>query len=66
MEKIGRSVVSFTSLTTTPQEVFFALAAAVLFGASTPLSKVLLGKIDPILLAGLLYIGSGSGLALGW
>jgi drug/metabolite transporter (DMT)-like permease len=38
----------------------------VLFGASTPLSKVLLGKVDPILLAGLLYLGSGSGLTLWW
>jgi len=41
-----------------------AIAAAVLFGASTPLSKILLGKVDPVLLAGLLYLGSGCGLAL--
>jgi drug/metabolite transporter (DMT)-like permease len=40
--------------------------AAILFGASTPLSKMLLGKIAPLLLAGLLYLGSGSGLALWW
>jgi drug/metabolite transporter (DMT)-like permease len=46
--------------------VAVALIAAILFGASTPLSKVLLGQVDPILLAGLLYLGSGSGLALWW
>lgn len=43
---------------------FFALAAAALFGASTPLAKLLLGEISPIVLAGLLYLGSGLGLAL--
>lgn len=41
-----------------------ALASAVLFGASTPFAKLLLGSgIDPWLLAGLLYLGSGFGLA---
>ncbi len=44
--------------------VWFAVVAAVLFGASTPFSKVLLGNVDPILLAGLLYLGSGIGLAV--
>src|SRR5258707_1649971 len=42
-----------------------ALLAAALFGASTPFSKLLLGRIDPLLLAGILYLGSGIGLA-GW
>src|SRR6266850_445276 len=41
-----------------------ALAAALLFGASTPLAKLLLGETSPWLLAGLLYLGSGLGLAL--
>lgn len=40
-----------------------ALAAAALFGASTPLAKLLLGEITPLLLAALLYLGSGLGLA---
>jgi drug/metabolite transporter (DMT)-like permease len=40
-----------------------ALAAAALFGASTPLAKLLLGEMAPWLLAGLLYLGSGVGLA---
>jgi drug/metabolite transporter (DMT)-like permease len=41
-----------------------ALASAVLFGASAPFAKLLLGSIDPQLLAGLLYLGAGGGLAL--
>jgi drug/metabolite transporter (DMT)-like permease len=41
-----------------------ALVAAALFGASTPLVKDLLGNVNPLLLAGLLYAGSGAGLAL--
>lgn len=40
----------------------FALAAAALFGAATPLAKLLLGETSPLLLAGLLYLGSGVGL----
>jgi drug/metabolite transporter (DMT)-like permease len=41
-----------------------ALLAALLFGASTPLAKVLLHDVSPGLLAGLLYAGSGIGLLL--
>jgi drug/metabolite transporter (DMT)-like permease len=41
-----------------------ALAAALLFGASTPLAKLLTGSTPPLLLAGLLYLGSGLGLGL--
>lgn len=41
-----------------------ALAAALLFGASTPLAKLLAGDVSPLLLAGLLYLGSGLGLGL--
>ena len=41
-----------------------ALASAILFGASTPIAKLLLGDgVSPWLLAGLLYLGSGIGLA---
>ena len=46
--------------------VTFAIGAAVLFGASTPFAKILLGKTEPILLAGLLYLGSGGGLLIWW
>jgi drug/metabolite transporter (DMT)-like permease len=45
-----------------------ALGAAVLFGASTPFAKQLIGEgfvtSSPFLLAGLLYLGSGLGLTL--
>lgn len=41
-----------------------ALGAALLFGASTPLAKTLVGEMSGVLLAGLLYLGSGLGLAL--
>jgi drug/metabolite transporter (DMT)-like permease len=39
-----------------------ALLAGILFGASTPLAKRLIQDIDPWMLAGLLYLGSGIGL----
>src|SRR3989338_5130398 len=42
--------------------VFLALLAALLFGASAPLAKLLLGETEPILLAAFLYLGSGFGL----
>jgi drug/metabolite transporter (DMT)-like permease len=44
--------------------VVYALGAAALFGASTPLAKALGLNLSPILLAGLLYLGSGLGLTL--
>ena len=40
------------------------LLSAALFGASTPFAKLLLGEVDPWLLAGLLYLGSGIGLGV--
>jgi len=44
--------------------ILYALAAAALFGASTPLAKLLGVDTPPILLAGLLYLGSGLGQAI--
>ncbi|MEA3191913.1 MAG: hypothetical protein QOD26_246, partial [Betaproteobacteria bacterium] len=44
--------------------IAFALLSAALFGASTPLAKILLGSTSPLLLAGLLYLGAGIGLAV--
>ena len=46
------------------QAPLIALAAAALFGLSTPLAKLLLGDVSPWLLAGLLYLGSGLGLSV--
>lgn len=44
--------------------VILALCSAALFGVSTPAAKVLLGAIDPVVLAGLLYCGAGIGIAI--
>jgi len=41
-----------------------ALGSAVLFGITPPLSKLLLGVLHPFMLAGLLYLGAGIGLAV--
>jgi drug/metabolite transporter (DMT)-like permease len=40
----------------------FGLAAALSFGISAPLAKVLLGDVRPQMLAGLLYVGAFVGL----
>ena len=42
--------------------ILAALGAALLLGASTPFAKVLVGEVPPMLLAGVLYLGSGMGL----
>ncbi|MBN8913051.1 MAG: EamA family transporter [Rhizobiales bacterium] len=44
--------------------VILALASAALFGISTPAAKFLLGDIDPIVLAGILYCGAGIGIGI--
>jgi drug/metabolite transporter (DMT)-like permease len=44
--------------------VWAALGAALLFGGGTPLAKWLLSSVDPWMLAGLLYLGSGASLSL--
>jgi drug/metabolite transporter (DMT)-like permease len=44
--------------------VLYALISAALFGASTPAAKVLVGAVDPVVLAGLLYCGAGIGVAV--
>jgi len=43
--------------------ILLAVLSAALFGASTPFAKLLLGSVDPWMMAGLLYIGAGVGLA---
>src|SRR5207247_643968 len=42
--------------------IAYALISAALFGVSTPLAKMLLGELPPLLLAGLLYLGRGLGM----
>ena len=44
--------------------IAYALLSAALFGASTPLAKLLVGAVAPLALAGLLYLASGIGLGL--
>jgi drug/metabolite transporter (DMT)-like permease len=44
--------------------VLVTMAATLLFGASIPFAKQLTGNISPVLLAGLLYLGSGIGMWL--
>jgi drug/metabolite transporter (DMT)-like permease len=43
--------------------VGYAVLAALTFGASTPFAKQLVGQLHPLMLAALLYLGSGVGLA---
>jgi drug/metabolite transporter (DMT)-like permease len=43
--------------------ILLALMSAALFGASTPLAKIMLEGVDPWMMAGLLYLGAGIGLA---
>lgn len=56
----------FALANATQQAVAGALLAAVLFGTSAPLAKLLLLTAAPQLLAGLLYLGSGIGLTMIW
>jgi len=37
--------------------IAYALLGAALFGASTPIAKLLVGEVGPVMLAGLLYAG---------
>lgn len=44
--------------------IFYAILAALLYGISSPASKVLLEQIPPVLNAALLYIGAGIGMSV--
>jgi len=55
-----------TASTLNRRGIPLALAAAALFGLSTPLAKMLIGSTRPQLVAGLLYLGSGAGLGSYW
>jgi len=54
----------FGSLRLTPTGVVVALASALLFGVTTPIAKQLLAATHPLLIAGLLYLGSGIGVSV--
>ncbi len=42
--------------------IFIALLAALLYGLSAPISKILLNEINPLMMAALLYLGAGIGM----
>lgn len=44
--------------------IIYALAAAVFYALNVPCSKILLAKVPPVSMAGLLYIGAGLGVAI--
>ncbi len=44
--------------------IILAFLSAALFGVSTPAAKVLLGSVDPVILAGLFYCGAGFGVGI--
>jgi drug/metabolite transporter (DMT)-like permease len=60
----GSSIAVEGTIRTFPSGAGLALLSAVLFGASTPFAKLLLRDVDPWMLAGVLYLGSGLGLVL--
>lgn len=55
-----------TNFTLERRGIPLALAAAALFGLSTPFAKTLIESARPQLVAGLLYLGSGVGLGSYW
>ena len=46
------------------KSIFFAVLAAALYAVSSPISKLLLEKLTPTMLAALLYLGAGTGLVI--
>jgi drug/metabolite transporter (DMT)-like permease len=46
--------------------IFWAILSAALYAISIPLSKILLTKIPPALMAALLYLGAGIGMSIIW
>jgi len=44
--------------------ILWAILAAALYAISSPFSKVLLNKVPPVMMAGLLYLGAGIGMSI--
>ncbi len=59
---VRRSAASSHETRASPGGATRGLAAAALFGASTPVAKLLVPGAGPLILAGLLYVGAGVGL----
>lgn len=52
------------ALSPTSAGSLYGLAAALTFGASAPLAKLLLDGVEPVMLASLLYLGAGAALTI--
>jgi drug/metabolite transporter (DMT)-like permease len=46
-----------------PKAIFYAIVAALFYGLSAPLSKLLLNQLSPYTMSSLLYFGAGIGMA---
>ncbi len=44
--------------------IVFAVLAAAMYAVSSPISKILLTDVSPIVMASLLYLGAGIGMAI--
>ena len=44
--------------------ILFALLAASFYALNIPISKLLMGRIEPTMMAGLLYFGAGIGIGI--
>ena len=44
--------------------IFYAIVAAAFYALNVPCSKILLGHVSPVFMAGLLYIGAGFGVGI--
>jgi drug/metabolite transporter (DMT)-like permease len=44
--------------------ILWAIIAAALYAISSPVSKILLNKVDPTMMAALLYLGAGFGMSI--
>lgn len=49
-------------MTAKKKAIFFAVLAAALYAINIPFSKLLLGQVQPTMLAAFLYLGAGTGL----
>lgn len=64
LEEAGAGAGRRGSLSPTSAGALFGLAAALTFGASAPLAKLLLADVEPVMLASLLYLGAGGALTI--
>lgn len=51
-------------MTAQTRAAFFALLAAALYALNSPVSKLLLASVSPMMMASLLYLGAGGGMLL--